>query len=152
VSPTGAAIAVILTVLLAWRGNWRKPTIFLAIIAAAGVGGLGGTSMLADLAARVGNGITSLSSGISIKVFGVDMPYMIPLVLVVLVLLDLRRGATATNITLLAAVVAVWSMSTLQGPAGDTVKSSVTTVAEWGTQFFEGVMTDPTPNKNQTGR
>jgi hypothetical protein len=137
VSPTGAAIAAVVALMLFWRGNWRKPTILVAVIAAAG---LGGSGLVGSLAVKVVAASDSLSSSVSTQAFGVDMPYLIPLALVIFVVLDLRRGASPTNITLLAAVVLVWTMGSLGGPGGDAVQVAVNTIAEWGSKAFEAAV------------
>lgn len=142
-SSTGAAIAVLLAFLIAWRGRWRKASVVMAVVAAAAVGGLGPDAMLGDVADRLDAGVRSASVSVSNTLFDVEVPYLIPVFLIGVVILDMMRGATATRLTMYAAILAVWSLDAVGGEGGRLLADGLDEVVKASTAFLEGVFTDP---------
>jgi hypothetical protein len=132
---TGWVLVSVSVGLLLWRGRWRKTNVLLGIAAAAATLAVG-TGFAYEVAIRLGAGAAAVSSKLTLLAFGVEIPWLLSVLALVVVILDVWKGATATNMTVLLAIVGVLTMGAIPGPAGQLVTSTASGVASVVTAFF----------------
>jgi hypothetical protein len=141
-SKTGWVLVSVAVLLLLWRGRWTKTTVILAIAGASATLAVG-TGALHDIALRIVSGISAVSSKLTMSIFGVNLPWLIFLILAVIVILDFLRGASATNMTVAAAAIAIFGAAAIPGTAGDTISSVGSQIGSTVTTFFGAFFESP---------